>query len=56
MDDLKIGGNLAFTGTGNLIGNNRAIFFTRNGIQTVSSAIALTIPYLVFQPASDPAD
>ena len=52
LDDLKIGGNLAFTGTGNLIGNNRAIFFTRNGIQTVSSAIALTIPYLVFQPAS----
>lgn len=52
LDDLKIGGNLSFTGTGNLIGNNRAIFFIRNGNQTISSAIPLTIPYVVFQPAS----
>ncbi len=52
LDDLKIGGNLSFTGTGNLIGNNRAIFFTKNGTQTISSVLALTIPYVVFQPAS----
>ena len=52
LDDLKVGGNLSFTGAGNLIGNNRAIFFTKNGTQTISSAIALTIPYIVFQPAS----
>ncbi|HEX9981388.1 MAG TPA: choice-of-anchor D domain-containing protein [Flavobacterium sp.] len=51
-DDLKLGGNLGFTGTGSLIGNNRAIFFTKNGTQTITSAAALTIPYIVFQPSS----
>jgi hypothetical protein len=52
-DDLKIGGTLAFTGSGNLIGNNRAIFFTSNSTtQTITSALPLTIPYIVFEPAS----
>ena len=49
-DDLKIGGN--FTNTGVFNGNNRAIFFTRNGTQTISSTPALTIPYIVFEPVS----
>jgi hypothetical protein len=49
-DDLKLGGNLVNTGTFN--GNNRAVFFTKNGIQTVSSTSALTIPYVVFAPSS----
>jgi hypothetical protein len=49
-DDLKLGGNFVNTGTFN--GNDRAIFFTKNGTQTVSSTSALTIPYVVLAPAS----
>jgi hypothetical protein len=49
-DDLKIAGNFSNTGTFN--GNNRAVFFTKNGTQTVSSSSALTIPYVVFQPSA----
>ncbi len=49
-DDLKLGGNFVNTGTFN--GNDRAVFFTKNGTQTVSSTSALTIPYIVFAPAS----
>lgn len=49
-DDLKLGGN--FTNTGNFDGKGRAIFFLKNGVQTVFSNTTLTIPYVVFQPAS----
>lgn len=49
-DDLKIAGNFNNTGTFN--GNNRAVFFTKNGTQTVASSSALTIPYVVFQPSA----
>jgi hypothetical protein len=49
-DDLKIAGNFSNTGTFN--GNNRAVFFTKNGTQTVASTSALTIPYVVFQPSA----
>ncbi|MBA4277535.1 T9SS sorting signal type C domain-containing protein [Flavobacterium sp.] len=49
-DDLKLGGN--FTNTGTFNGNSRAVFFTKNGTQIVSSVSALTIPYIVFQPVS----
>jgi hypothetical protein len=46
-DDLYTPGNLSFTGTGSLVGNGRAIYFTKTGTQTVSSAAAgLTIPYV----------
>jgi len=46
-DDLYTPGNLAFTGTGSLVGNGRAIYFTKTGTQTISSAAAgLTIPYV----------
>lgn len=49
-DDLYIGGN--FSNMGNFNGNGRAIFFTKSGTQTVSSTSVLTIPYVVFAPAS----
>ena len=49
-DDLKIGGNFVNTGTFN--GNGRAIYFIKNGTQTVSSTTALTFPYVVFEPVS----
>jgi hypothetical protein len=45
-DDLKLGGNLANTGTFN--GNSRAVFFTKAGTQTVTSLSGITIPYIVF--------
>lgn len=46
VDDLKIGGNFSNTGTFN--GNNRAIFFIKNGLpaQTIYSSTPLTIPYI----------
>lgn len=46
--DLRIGGNITNTSTFN--GNGRAVFFTRNGVQTVSGV--LSIPYVIFAPAS----
>ncbi len=49
-DDLKLAGNFSNTGTFN--GNNRAVFFTKNGTQTIASTSALTIPYVVFQPTA----
>lgn len=51
-DDLRVGGNLTVTGTFN--GNDRAVFFTGSGItQQINSSITpLTIPYVVFAPAS----
>jgi Lamin Tail Domain/Abnormal spindle-like microcephaly-assoc'd, ASPM-SPD-2-Hydin len=51
-DDLRLGGNFTQTGAGTFNGNNRAVFFTRNGTQTVSSVTPLTIPYVVFNPTS----
>ncbi|MFZ4435973.1 MAG: choice-of-anchor D domain-containing protein [Flavobacterium psychrophilum] len=48
-DDLKLSGNFSNTGTFN--GNNRAVFFTKTGTQTIFSSSALTIPYVVFQPS-----
>ena len=49
-DDLKLAGNLSNTGTFN--GNNRAVFFTKTGTQTIFSSSALNIPYVVFQPSA----
>ncbi|MGV9004179.1 choice-of-anchor D domain-containing protein [Flavobacterium sp.] len=48
-DDLKIGGNFVNIGVFNA--NNRAVFFTKTGVQTISSSSVLTFPYVVFQPA-----
>ncbi|MDD5150323.1 MAG: T9SS sorting signal type C domain-containing protein [Flavobacterium sp.] len=44
-DDLKLGGN--FTNTGIFNGNNRAVFFTKVGTQTITSLSGITIPYVV---------
>jgi hypothetical protein len=46
-DDLRVGGDYSNTGAGTFNGNNRAIWFTKLGTQTVSSATALTIPFVV---------
>lgn len=54
-DDLRLGGNFTQTGAGTFNGNGRAIFFTKNGTQTVSSVTALTIPYVVFAPTTGSA-
>lgn len=45
-DDLVIGGDFSNTGVGTFNGNSRAVYFNKNGTQTVSSATALTIPFL----------
>jgi len=44
-DDLKVGGD--FTNTGIFNGNNRAIYFTKPGVQNLTSASSITIPYLI---------
>lgn len=49
-DDLRLNGN--FTNNGVFNGNGRAIFFTKNGTQTIISTPLLTIPYIVQQPSS----
>lgn len=49
-DDLRLNGN--FTNNGVFNGNGRAIFFTKNGTQTITSTPLLTIPYIVQQPSS----
>lgn len=50
--DLYLNGNMTISGTFN--GNNRAVFFMNNTVaQVVSSSLTpLTIPYVVFAPAS----
>lgn len=50
-DDIKIGGNLTVYTGGVFNGNGRAVFFTGT-TQTVSATATLTLPYVVFQPAS----
>lgn len=51
-NDFYIAGNIDFSASGLLTANSRAIFFTKNGTQTISSVNALTIPYVVYQPDS----
>lgn len=48
--DLKVGGNLTFNGTYNFYPNSRAVFFIKNGTQTISAGNTLTIPYVVLAP------
>lgn len=46
-DDLRLVGNFSNSGTFN--GNARTVYFTRtSGTQTVSSTVAVSIPYVVF--------
>jgi hypothetical protein len=49
-DDLYLGGN--FENLGNFNSNGKAIFFTKNGLQTVSSTTPLTLSYVVQQPVA----
>lgn len=46
--NLRLGGN--FTNTGSYNPNGRTVFFTRNGVQTVSGVSV--IPYVVLEPSS----
>lgn len=48
-DDLKIGGNFSNGASGVFNGNNRALYFTKAGVQMVSNAAAatLTFPYVI---------
>ncbi|AWA29033.1 hypothetical protein HYN48_02425 [Flavobacterium magnum] len=52
--DLKVGGNISFTGTYNFNANNRAVYFTKNGTQTITAPVARpsTFNYIFFQPAT----
>ncbi|RZJ33192.1 MAG: choice-of-anchor D domain-containing protein, partial [Flavobacterium sp.] len=46
-DDLRLAAD--FTNTGTFNGNNKAVWFNKaSGIQTITSAAGLTIPYIVF--------
>lgn len=53
--DLKVGGNLNFNGTYNFVPNNRAVFFIKNGVQTISASTAPEFHYVVFEPTSGSA-
>ncbi|AWI24843.1 hypothetical protein HYN49_02460 [Flavobacterium pallidum] len=52
--DLKVGGNISFTGTYNFNANNRAVYFIKNGTQTVTAPVGRpsTFNYIFFQPAT----
>jgi hypothetical protein len=50
--DLKIRGNLSFNAGYIFDAKNRALFFTRNGTQTITASSTPTFHYLVFEPVS----
>ncbi|WP_291087368.1 choice-of-anchor D domain-containing protein [Flavobacterium sp. BFFFF1] len=52
--DLKVGGNVTFNGTYVFNTNNRSVYFTKNGTQTVTAPVGRpsTFSYITFQPAS----
>jgi hypothetical protein len=51
-DDLRIGGNFSVTTTAVFNGNNRKVIFTNNSFVQTIAGPSITIPYLVFEPAS----
>ncbi|TDP58885.1 T9SS sorting signal type C domain-containing protein [Flavobacterium dankookense] len=52
-DDLKVGGNMTVTAPNGIFnGNNRRVYFTSTSALQLISGTALTIPYIVYQPAS----
>jgi hypothetical protein len=51
-DDLRIGGNFSVTTTAVFNGNNRKVIFTNNSVVQTIAGPSITIPYLVFEPAS----
>jgi len=50
--DIKVGGNISFGSSATFTSNNRAIFFIKDGEQTISSDIPLSLPYVIFAPIS----
>lgn len=51
-DDLKIGGNFTVATTAVFNGNNRRVYFTSTTALQDITGTALTIPYLVYEPAA----
>lgn len=52
-DDLKIGGNFTVTAPNGIFnGNNRRVYFTSTTALQDITGTALTIPYLVYEPAA----
>ena len=53
-NDLKVGGNITFNTGYTFDAKNRAVFFIKNGIQTITAPTAAppTFHYTVFQPSS----
>lgn len=53
-DDLKVGGNITFNSGYSFDAKNRAVFFTKNGTQTITAPVASppTFHYVVFEVPS----
>lgn len=51
-DDIKIGGNFTVATTAVFNGNNRRVYFTSTTVLQDITGTALTIPYLVYEPAA----
>lgn len=50
--DLKVRGDFTLNGGSAFNANNRAVFFTRNGTQTITSPTTVVFHYMVFEPVS----
>ena len=52
--DLKVGGNISFNATYNFNPNNRAVYFIKNGTQTITAPLGRpsTFNYVFFDPAT----
>ena len=50
--DLKIGGDLTFFTGHTFNANSRAVFFTKNGTQVITSPTTVVLHYMVFEPVS----
>lgn len=50
--DLKVRGNISFTGAYSFNANNRAVYFTKNGVQTISASTKPVFHYIVYEPVS----
>lgn len=49
---LKLGGN--FSNSGTFTGNNKSVYFTKTGTQTITSSTALTFPYVLTAASPGP--
>lgn len=50
--DLKVRGDFTLNGGSTFSANNRAVFFTRNGTQVITSPSTVVLHYMVFEPVS----